>query len=177
MHSYQVTVASTPNCTVLQQEMLDNAHSWACGRFLWLKYCITTQGVPTLCTHTPGPAAHNQWNNQYNLPRHLSSATWQQPRGSFACCAVQLIMITPTEKGRGEQGILHRAPKLLRGPMRLLFSPLWAQLHAVYLSRCLDSMSERLGRIISNAFTVSVDKLSDAYKRIESTFDLAYTNN
>lgn len=83
MHSYQVTIASTLNCTVLQQEMLDNAHSWACGRFLRLKYCITTlyRGVPTLCIHTPRPAAHNQWSKQYNLPRHLSSATWQPNLG------------------------------------------------------------------------------------------------
>ena len=39
----------------------------------------------------------------------------------------------------------------------------------LYLSHCLDSMSERLGRIISNDFTVSVDKLFDACKRVIPT--------
>jgi len=38
------------------------------------------------------------------------------------------------------------------------------------LSRhCLDSMSKRLGKIISNAFTVRVDKHFDACKHIELT--------
>ena len=58
--------------------------------------------------------------------------------------------------------------------MRLLFTFSYGlHLHAVsYLSlsqHCLDSMSECLGRIISNVFTVSEDKDFDACKHDEPT--------
>ena len=86
----------------------------------------------------------------------------------------QKVSMACLQVGREEQGILPQGPKLLRGPMRLLFS--WFYLYGlhfhVYLSlsrHCLDSMSEHLGRIISNAFTVSVDKLFDACKHLEPT--------
>ena len=65
----------------------------------------------------------------------------------------------------GEQGI----PQTFKGPHEafiFMILPLWAAFSR--LSRhCLDSMSERLGRIISNAFTVSVDKLFDTCEHLE----------
>ena len=60
------------------------------------------------------------------------------------------------------RGYFPGAPKLLRSPIRLLDFYLYGlHIHGVYLllfHHCLDSMSERLGRIISNAFTFRVDK-------------------
>ena len=69
--------------------------------------------------------------------------------------------------GGGEsRGYFPGPPNFLRGPMRLLFSLSELHLHAVFFFlrfplHCLDSMSKRLGRLISNAFTVSVDKHFD----------------
>ena len=65
-------------------------------------------------------------------------------------------------------------PKLLRGPMTLLFHLYGLHLHTVFLylllsRHCLNSVSECLGRIISNAFIISVDKLFDVCKHVEPT--------
>ena len=62
-------------------------------------------------------------------------------------------------------------PEVCRGPMMLLtLLPFWAVSSCCFFIfrstlHCLHSMSERLGRIISNAFTVRVivDKLFDAH--------------
>ena len=78
---------------------------------------------------------------------------------------IAVIRGRPTEGGGG-QGIPPR------GPMRLYFHDFYIMSCIftlfLYLSHCLDSMSERLGRIITNAFTVSVDKLFDACKRLSN---------
>ena len=83
---------------------------------------------------------------------------------------------TVGSEGGGEQGILPQGPQTFKGPHEnfvfMILSYLYG-LHAVslYLSlpqHCLDSVSERLGHIISNAFTVSVHKLFDACEHVES---------
>ena len=56
--------------------------------------------------------------------------------------------------------------------MRLLIFIFWAAASRCFFIfrfplHCLDSMSERLGRIISNTFMVSVDKYFDACKHAE----------
>ena len=68
---------------------------------------------------------------------------------NFNYCAFCLFA-GPLRGGGGNRGYLPGAPKLLRG----------FYFHDFY--HCLDSMSEHLCRIISNAFMVSVDKLIDA---------------
>ena len=79
-----------------------------------------------------------------------------------------LLSDRPTAGGGGaNRGYFPAAPKLLRGPCGFYFYDFYfygLDLHAVSLSfalHCLDSMSERLGRIISNGFTVSIDKHFD----------------
>ena len=67
---------------------------------------------------------------------------------------------------------------LEKGPHEaFLFIPFWAAASRCFFFfrffffrfplHCLDSMSERLGRIISNAFMVSVDKYFDVCKHAE----------
>ena len=76
-----------------------------------------------------------------------------------------------------EQEILPRGPRTFKGPHEALIFTIFSYIGCIFmlflfllLSRhCLDSMSERLCRIISNAFTVSVDKLIDTCKHVEST--------
>ena len=88
-----------------------------------------------------------------------------------------LVFSRHTKRGGGEEGgYFPGAPKLLRGP-KTFKGPHEAYFYDFYhcfsylsLSQhCLDSMSERLGRIIGNAFMVSVDKLFDTCKYVEPT--------
>ena len=82
-------------------------------------------------------------------------------RGSPWNVIPQLLLAVGGRGGRGEQGILPQ------GPMRVLFS-LYRLHHMLFLYlslsilHCLDSVREHVGRTLSNAFTVSVDKLFDA---------------
>ena len=75
--------------------------------------------------------------------------------------------VTGPPWGGANRGYFPAAPKLLRGPCGFYFYDFYfygLDLHAVSLSfalHCLDSMSERLGRIISNGFMVSIDKHFD----------------
>ena len=112
---------------------------------------------------------HHYLDSSYPFPCFAVSCVSKLIRGDKR----QKVSMACLQVG-GNKGYFPWAPKLLRGPMRLLFS--WFYLYGlhfhVYLSlsrHCLDSMSERLGRIISNAFTVSVDKLFDACKHLEPT--------
>ena len=58
---------------------------------------------------------------------------------------------------------------LERGPTRLLTFLCYIFLFFFrFLLHCLDSMSERLGGIINNTFTVSIDKYFDACKHAEN---------
>ena len=67
------------------------------------------------------------------------------------------------EVGGGEQRLFSRGPQTFRGPHEALtLLSFWvASSHCFFifcfLLHCLHSMSERLGRIISNAFTVLVN--------------------
>ena len=68
----------------------------------------------------------------------------------------------------GNKGYFLGAPQTFKGTIRLLVY--WLHVPALYLllsRHCLYSISEHLGRIISNAFVVSVDKLFG--KHIELT--------
>ena len=73
-------------------------------------------------------------------------------------------------EGAGGTGLASfPGPQTFKGPHEAFIFTIMGSTLFLYLSNCLDSMSEHLGRIISNAFTVSVDKLFDACKRVEST--------
>ena len=67
----------------------------------------------------------------------------------------------PLRGGEGE-GILPWGPQIFKGPHKDFISILAASSCCFFIFsfplHCLDSMSEHLGRIISNAFAVSVDK-------------------
>ena len=80
---------------------------------------------------------------------------------------VYMLLSDRPTAGGANRGYFPAAPKLLRGPCGFYFCDFYfygLDLHAVSLSfalHCLDSMSERLGRIISNGFMVSIDKHFD----------------
>ena len=83
-----------------------------------------------------------------------------------------------TERGGGRQGLLPQDPQpfLEKGPKGLfiLFLLFWIASSRCFFFfhfplHCLDSVCERLGRIISNTFMVSVDKYFDTCKHVEPT--------
>ena len=154
--------------------------------------------------HTAQKLAHHAWISQsssiYSLSSTHSLVQIGNYKMNFACNQIHVLLETltgqrcstkscqkygerwwvtrPTERW-GKQGILPRAPQTFKaffhdstimGCIFTLFP---------FLSHCLDLMSERLGRIISNAFTVCVDKLFDACKHVEPTplINHPYMNN
>ena len=68
----------------------------------------------------------------------------------------------PLREGGG--GVLARGPQTFKGPHEAFIFMIFTIMSCIFtlflcLSLCLNSMSERLGRILSNDFTVSVEKL------------------
>ena len=105
---------------------------------------------------------------------------------SFSCLAVacvlmlirgdkrQKVSMACLQVGGGEQGIFPQGPQTFKGPHEafiFMILPLWAAFsHLSFAFPALSGLNEQhLGRIISNAFTVSVDKLFDACKHLEPT--------
>ena len=76
-----------------------------------------------------------------------------------AAAAVHDWQTGPPRRGVGQKRGPHEALKLISGLHLIFHFPL----------DCLDSVSERLGRIISDAFTVRLDQHFGACKHVEPT--------
>ena len=80
---------------------------------------------------------------------------------------INKLQHTQAHREGGGGGILPRGPQTFKVPREAFIFMIFAFMGCIFMQfrylslswHCLDSMSERLGRIISNAFTVSVDKL------------------